>query len=58
MKRRKLIYQMGIGAVLGTIPQTLLSFTPTMALEKKSKELTFGIVTDVHKDLMPDAGPI
>ncbi|WP_339708548.1 metallophosphoesterase [uncultured Kriegella sp.] len=55
MKRRKFIHQMGIGAALGMIPQTLLSFTPTMALEKKSKELTFGIVTDVHKDLMPDA---
>jgi hypothetical protein len=55
MERRKFINQIGVGALATVIPTTLLSFTPTVLSETKSKKLTFGIVTDVHKDLMPDA---
>jgi predicted phosphodiesterase len=41
----------GIGAAM--IPETLLSFVPSTSAG--SKKLRFGIVSDVHKDLMPDA---
>ncbi|GAA3582249.1 metallophosphoesterase family protein [Snuella lapsa] len=53
MKRRKFINQLGVGVVASVMPSTLLSFTP--ATRGLSKKITFGIVTDVHKDLMPDA---
>lgn len=53
MKRRKFINQLGVGAAASMLPSTLLSFTPT--LNGVKEQLTFGIVTDVHKDLMPDA---
>ena len=46
---------MGIGAAAMILPTTLLSFTPAISSENKPKTLNFGIVTDVHKDLMPDA---
>lgn len=55
MKRRKFINQLGIGAVATMVPSTLLSFTPSILLAERGKSLNFGIVTDVHKDLMPDA---
>jgi len=55
MKRRKFINQLGIGTAATLVPSTLLSFTPSIAKDKARKDLTFGIVTDVHKDLMPDA---
>lgn len=55
MKRRKFIHQLGIGAATTIIPSTLLSFKPGISSEKKSKTLNFGIVADVHKDLIPDA---
>lgn len=54
MKRRKFINQLGIGAAAILMPTTLLSFTPSISTEGK-KPLKFGIVSDVHKDLMPDA---
>lgn len=55
MERRKFLNQLGAGSLATFIPTTLLSFTPAISLEKKNKKLRFGIVTDVHKDLMPDA---
>ena len=55
MKRRKFIRHMGIGAATAMVPSTLLSFAPSVSAEDKGKSLTFGIVADVHKDLMPDA---
>ena len=55
MKRRKFINQLGLGAAATVLPTTLLSFTPAVSIANKSKKLNFGIVTDVHKDLMPDA---
>lgn len=55
MERRKFLNQIGKGAAITMLPSTLLSFTPGISSEKKSKKLNFGIVTDVHKDLMPDA---
>lgn len=55
MERRKFINQMGVGALATMVPTTLLSFTPSIVSESKSKTLRFGIATDVHKDLMPDA---
>lgn len=53
MKRRKFINQLGLGAAVLTVPNTVLSFTPSFS--KANKEITFGLVADVHKDLMPDA---
>lgn len=55
MKRRKFINQLGIGAIATIIPSTLLSFTPSFLSHYKSKNIIFGIVADVHKDLIPDA---
>ncbi|MET2983720.1 metallophosphoesterase family protein [Aureibaculum conchae] len=55
MKRRKFINQLGLGAVASMLPCTLVSFTPGVSSESNAKNLNFGIVTDVHKDLMPDA---
>jgi len=52
MKRRKFINQLGFGTVAALVPSTLLSFTPSSFTDKA---LNFGIVSDVHKDLMPDA---
>ena len=54
MKRRKFINQAGLGsaALLGSPLQ--LSFKPS-SLFGNDKSLRFGIVADVHKDLMPDA---
>lgn len=55
MQRRKFINQLAIGATAMMAPGPLLSFTPVASLEGTAKHLQFGIVTDVHKDLMPDA---
>lgn len=55
MERRKFINCFGKGTASLLLPNTLLSFTPTTSLINNSKDLSFGIVADVHKDLMPDA---
>ncbi len=55
MKRRKFINHLGVGTAASLVPATLLSFTPLITNAKSDKKLNFGIVTDVHKDLMPDA---
>ena len=55
MKRRKFINQLGMGAGASLVPSTLLSFTPSILSKNREKPLNFGIVSDVHKDLMPDA---
>lgn len=55
MKRRKFIYQIGTGLAATLLPSTILSFTPSIGEKSALKNLTFGIVADVHKDLMPDA---
>ena len=55
MKRREFINKIGVGATATMIPSTMLSFTPSISSVKNSNNLSFGIVTDVHKDLMPDA---
>lgn len=55
MRRRKFIGKLGKGTITAFLPTTLLSFTPTVPMEDNSKDLNFGIIADVHKDLMPDA---
>ncbi|MDO5980056.1 metallophosphoesterase family protein [Flavivirga spongiicola] len=55
MKRRKFISQISAGMAATMLPSTLLSFTPGISSDKKTEKLSFGIVSDVHKDLMPDA---
>ena len=54
MQRRKFMGQVGVGAAATILPNTLLSFAPN-ATTKAASILKFGIVSDVHKDLMPDA---
>lgn len=54
MQRRKFINQIGVGAAATVVPQTLISFK-TASENKPAKQLKFGIITDVHKDLIPDA---
>ena len=53
MERRKFMNRLGLVTTATFLPNTLLSFTPSITSEKRT--LNFGIVTDVHKDLMPDA---
>ena len=55
MKRREFINRMGLGATMAVWPTTLLSFTPSTSVKGATGVLNFGIVADVHKDLMPDA---
>lgn len=55
MKRRIFIDQLGKAALASFFPTTLLPFTPVLASSRTAKPLNFGIITDVHKDLMPDA---
>jgi calcineurin-like phosphoesterase family protein len=55
MRRRKFIENLGMGAAASLIPTTLVSFTPGNLLDIKVDPLIIGIVSDVHKDLMPDA---
>lgn len=54
MNRRKFVNHMGIGVAATVVSQALISFKPN-ADESTAKPLKFGIVTDVHKDLIPDA---
>jgi 3',5'-cyclic AMP phosphodiesterase CpdA len=53
LKRRKFINSLGLGTTATVLPQTLLSFTPLIGPAKQI--LNFGVIADVHKDLMPDA---
>ena len=55
MKRRDFINRLGVGAALATWPTSMLSFTPSITAQDTGKVLNFGIMADVHKDLMPDA---
>ncbi|SIR31824.1 metallophosphoesterase family protein [Maribacter ulvicola] len=55
MRRRNFINGLGAGATLSLVTPTLLSFTPSIGAKKIGKSLNFGIVSDVHKDLIPDA---
>ncbi|EAR02034.1 metallophosphoesterase family protein [Maribacter sp. HTCC2170] len=53
MDRRYFINKIGLGTAATVVPTTMLSFAPSINTEKN--ELNFGIIADVHKDLMPDA---
>ncbi|WP_339841329.1 metallophosphoesterase [uncultured Maribacter sp.] len=55
MGRRKFIGQIGAGMTASLLPYTGLSFSPSYLRETGADILRFGIVTDVHKDLIPDA---
>lgn len=55
MKRRRFVGQVGAGALATLLPQTTLAFEPVLSTDSADEVLRFGIVTDVHKDLMPDA---
>ena len=52
MNRRKFINGLAVSSVVTLLPHTLLSFEPS---PMGSRVLRFGIVADVHKDLVPDA---
>ncbi|WP_420321993.1 metallophosphoesterase family protein [Flagellimonas sp.] len=54
MERRKFINQIGTGSAASLFAPLLLSFKPSLLSDAK-ESLRFGIVADVHKDLMPDA---
>lgn len=54
MNRRKFVNQIGVGALATLLPQTVLPFKP-FSFDPSAKPLQFGIVADVHKDLIPDA---
>ncbi len=55
MKRRKFLNQMGLGSSAAFLPNTLLSFEAIAPEMPQKKVLRFGIVADIHKDIMPDA---
>lgn len=55
IKRRTFIHQLSLGAAATIIPTATLSFLPFVDSNADISKITFGIVTDVHKDLMPDA---
>lgn len=55
MNRRKFIRQIGAGTPTVLLPSMLLSFQPNRPILGGEKPLVFGIVADVHKDLIPDA---
>ncbi|WP_339926452.1 metallophosphoesterase [uncultured Cyclobacterium sp.] len=55
MKRRKFVHQLGAGSLLAALPFTSLSFKTNAASANNAKTLRFGLVADVHKDLIPDA---
>lgn len=55
LNRRRFLNQLGLGASSLVLPSTFLSFTPSIKPMSSSKNVRFGIVADVHKDLMPDA---
>lgn len=54
MKRRRFVGQVGAGALATLLPQTTLAFEPALSTDSAVEVLKFGMVTDVHKDLMPD----
>ncbi|WP_190811457.1 metallophosphoesterase [Flagellimonas sp. S3867] len=54
MERRKFINQIGTGSAASILAPLLLSFKPSITTNADGP-LRFGIVADVHKDLMPDA---
>ncbi len=53
MKRRNFMNLIGPVSAGSFLMPTLLSFKPS--IKENNKPLRFGIVADVHKDLMPDA---
>lgn len=55
MKRRKFINKIGTGSLLASLPFTSLSFKANAECKKNTQTLRFGLVADVHKDLIPDA---
>ena len=55
MKRRKFINKIGTGSLLASLPFTSLSFKANAESKKNTQTLRFGLVADVHKDLIPDA---
>jgi predicted MPP superfamily phosphohydrolase len=55
MDRRKFMNQLGVGSAATVLPSMMLSFSTSDSESHKTKPLVFGIVADVHKDLMPDA---
>ena len=55
INRRNFISKMGMGSAAALLPTTMLSFSPSDTFNGNSKDLKFGIVADVHKDLIPDA---
>ncbi|WP_420602274.1 metallophosphoesterase family protein [Flagellimonas sp.] len=55
MNRRKFMGQLGMGATALSLPTTMLPFQSSNLVEADSKPLVFGIIADIHKDLMPDA---
>lgn len=54
MKRRRFLHQLANGTAALTLPQTSLAFQSSSTATDQDT-LSFGIVADVHKDLMPDA---
>ncbi len=55
MNRRNFIGKTGAAALSTLLPQTSLSFIPSVTSSNTDGLLKFGIATDIHKDLMPDA---
>ncbi|MEX0289180.1 MAG: metallophosphoesterase [Flavobacteriaceae bacterium] len=53
MERRAFIHRSGLGLIASMLPQQVIKFNP-LSFTSKSR-LRFGIIADVHKDLMPDA---
>ena len=55
MKRRKFLNKIGTSTLLAGLPFTSLSFKAYATNEAENQKLRFGLVADVHKDLIPDA---
>lgn len=55
MKRRKFLNKIGTSTLLAGLPFTSLSFKANATNKTKDQILRFGLVADVHKDLIPDA---
>ena len=55
MDRRKFVHQLSAGSLLASLLITSLSFKANAASKKNAQTLRFGLVADVHKDLIPDA---